>query len=210
MYLSRIALDTGRRETMRALYTPSILHGAVEASFPGERKRRLWRVDVLRGQTCLLLLSDERPRWPRVQDQFGFPDQPWETKDYQPLLDRIIEGSRWRFRLRCNPTKSVPAGEHERGRVEAITIAAGQREWLVLQGIKHGFSVVEGGFDVVSSEWKRFGKGNEHGREIVLLQAVFEGVLTVTDAESFKEALTKGIGRGKAYGLGMMTVMRCE
>lgn len=210
MYLSRIALDTGRRETMRALYTPSILHGAVEASFTGERARRLWRVDVLRGQTYLLLLSDERPEGSGVQEQFGFPDQPWETKDYQPLLDRILEGSRWRFRLQCNPTKSVPAGENKRGRVEAITVAARQREWLARQGMKHGFSVAEGGFDVVSSEWKRFSKGNEHGREVVLLQAVFEGVLTVTDAEAFKAALAKGIGRGKAYGMGMMTVMRCE
>lgn len=51
MYLSRIALDTGRRETARALYTPSLLHGAVESSFPGERERRLWRIDRLRGQT---------------------------------------------------------------------------------------------------------------------------------------------------------------
>ncbi len=210
MYLSRIALDTGRRETMRALYTPSMLHGAVEASFPGERARRLWRVDALRGQTYLLLLSGEKPELSGVQAQFGFPDRTWETKDYQQLLDRIQEKSQWRFRLACNPTKSVPAGEGKRGRVEAIAIAARQREWLARQGTRHGFSVAEEGFDVVSSEWKRFSKGNEKGREVVLLQAVFEGRLTVTDADAFKRTLTQGIGRGKAYGLGMMTVMRCE
>lgn len=210
MYLSRIVLDTGRRETVRALYTPSILHGAVEASFTGERARRLWRVDVLRGQTYLLLLSGEKPELLGVQEQFGFPDQPWETKDYQPLMDRIAAGSQWRFRLQCNPTKSVPAGQDKRGRVEAITLAARQREWLTRQGTTHGFRVSEDGFDVVSSEWRRFHKGNEQGREVVLLQAVFEGVLTVTDAEAFKLTLTKGIGRGKAYGLGMMTVMRHE
>ena len=31
--------------------------------------------------------------------------------------------------------------------------------------------------------------------------------LTVTDAELFKKLLTEGIGRGKAYGLGLMTVI---
>ena len=28
------------------------------------------------------------------------------------------------------------------------------------------------------------------------------------DAEKFREALTGGIGRGKAYGLGLLTVVR--
>lgn len=62
---------------------------AVEAPFTGERARRLWRVDVFRGQTYLLLFSSEKPELPGVQAQFGFPDQPWETKDHQPLMDRI-------------------------------------------------------------------------------------------------------------------------
>ena len=40
-----------------------------------------------------------------------------------------------------------------------------------------------------------------------ILGATFEGILTVTDPELFCRALTEGIGRGKAYGMGMMTVM---
>lgn len=207
MYLSRIALDTGRRETMRALYTPSILHGAVESSFPGNRARRLWRIDLLRGQTYLLLLSAERPDLSGVQTQFGFPGQGWETKDYQPLLEKISEGSTWRFRIACNPTQSISAEEGKRGKVKAISVVARQREWLIRQGTQHGFEVQENQFDVVGSEWKKFSKGNENGREIVLLKATFEGVLTVTDVPAFVEMLTSGLGRGKAYGMGMMTVM---
>ena len=34
-----------------------------------------------------------------------------------------------------------------------------------------------------------------------------EGVLEVTDAVRFLETLTQGMGRGKAFGLGMMTVI---
>ena len=207
MYLSRLALDTGRRETMRAICTPSILHGAVESAFPGERERRLWRIDQLRGKTYLLLLSAAHPDLSEVQAQFGFVDCKWETKDYQPLLDRIVNGSGWRFRIVCNPTRSVSTEAGKRGRVEAITIAARQREWLIQQGQRHGFAVREDQFDVVSSEWQRFSKGNENGREIVLLKATFEGMLTVIDAPVFVEMLTGGLGRGKAYGLGMMTVM---
>ena len=36
----------------------------------------------------------------------------------------------------------------------------------------------------------------------------YEGVLQVTDAEAFCRLLTNGIGRGKAYGLGLMTVLQ--
>ena len=41
-----------------------------------------------------------------------------------------------------------------------------------------------------------------------LLGVTYEGLLTVTDVQAFREALTNGIGRGKAYGMGLLTVMR--
>ena len=61
MYLTRVAIDTKRRETMRALASPGILHGAVERCFTGERKRRLWRIDALQHGTYVLILSEDAP-----------------------------------------------------------------------------------------------------------------------------------------------------
>ena len=46
------------------------------------------------------------------------------------------------------------------------------------------------------------------GEQVKLLGVTYEGLLTVTDAEKFREALISGIGRGKAYGLGLLTVVR--
>ena len=43
------------------------------------------------------------------------------------------------------------------------------------------------------------------GREFK--SVTFEGILTVTDAARFRETLTQGLGRGKAYGNGLMTVV---
>lgn len=46
-----------------------------------------------------------------------------------------------------------------------------------------------------------------HGKDIIHLKKVrFDGILTVTNAELFKKVLTKGLGHGKAYGLGMMSI----
>jgi len=36
--------------------------------------------------------------------------------------------------------------------------------------------------------------------------ATFEGILEVTDAEKFRQSLKQGIGTGKAYGFGLLSV----
>lgn len=209
MYLTRIPLNVERRDTVQALYSPNLLHGAVEASFPGERERRLWRIDTLRGVTYLMILSAEQPDLAHLQQQFGYPDQPGESKDYEPLLAKVTEGSVWHFRLAANPTQSIAASDPgERGTVKAITVIAKQKGWLMEQADKHGFHLEVSSFDVVSTEWKRFQKGTAKGRPVTLLQAVFEGILVVTDTEQFTKTLVEGIGRGKAYGMGLMTVMK--
>ena len=46
------------------------------------------------------------------------------------------------------------------------------------------------------------------GSMVSLLSVSFEGVLEITDEELFKAALTNGIGRGKAYGMGLLTIIR--
>ena len=37
---------------------------------------------------------------------------------------------------------------------------------------------------------------------------LFEGELIVTDVEAFRAALVKGIGSGKAYGFGLLSIAR--
>jgi hypothetical protein len=65
MYLSRIELDTNKRETMRALSSPQVFHAAVENCYPdfpkGGALRRLYRIDRLGGRLYLLLLSPISP-----------------------------------------------------------------------------------------------------------------------------------------------------
>ena len=43
-----------------------------------------------------------------------------------------------------------------------------------------------------------------------LSRVAYEGVLRVQDIEVFRNALMQGIGRKKAYGFGMMTVIPVE
>ncbi len=204
MYLSRVAIDEKKYESMKALYNLERLHGMVENSFPGERQRNLWRLDRLAEESYILLLSNLPPQSDTLPRQIGYCDSTWETKSYDTLLSKITAGSRWYFRLTANPTMAVSEDGRNRGRVKAITVSHQQREWIKRQGLRKGFLLQDGQFDIVQNEWKTIKKGD---REIQILAASFEGILTVTDAETFRQTLITGIGREKAYGMGLLTVV---
>ena len=204
MYLSRVAIDVKKYESMRALSNLERLHGMVESSFAGGRQRNLWRLDRLDGTDYLLMLSPIPPQNNNLPDQIGLDGSAWETKAYNSLLTRIIPGSKWHFRLTANPTVSVLKNGKKRGKVKAITIAHKQREWLMRQAAKKGFMLRNTDFDIIQSEWKTIKKG---GKEIQILAVSFEGLLTVSDADAFCLSLVTGIGKEKAFGMGLLTVV---
>lgn len=205
MVLSRVELDLARRSTMIALNNPQKLHGAVESAFPGERRRRLWRLDTLGGKMYLLLLSEDTPDLTGVVQQFG-TGAPSETRSYDPLLQRITPGSWWHFRLTANPVKNCRTdAETARGEVKAHCTVQYQKQWLAERAEKHGFALDDDAFTVTHSQWYNFAK--QGTRRVTLLAVTYEGVLRVTDPEAFKETLCQGLGRGKAYGMGLLTVM---
>ena len=204
MYLSRIMLDSTRPKTMLALASPNLFHGAIESSVSGERTQKLWRLDSLRGERCLLILSEEKADWNSVCEQFGIAGMAAETKVYDTLLQRITENSRWQFRLRANPTIAVSQAE-KRGKVCAHITTAYQMQWLAERAEKHGFSLKPEEYLVTENKWYSFRKGGTH--HVRMLAVTFEGLLTVTDVELFRHTLTQGIGREKAYGMGLLTVI---
>lgn len=204
MYLSRVAIDRKKHEAMSALYNLEKMHGMVEGSFSGERKRNLWRIDQLYGKDYLLLLSQLPPENNTLPEQIGLPAQSWETKDYDKLLARITDGSKWRFRLTANPTVARMVEKDRRGVVKALTIVPQQRKWLINQSEKKGFQLLDSQFDVVRSEWKIFKKGNKENR---ILAVTYEGILSVSDVVLFRQTLQTGIGREKAFGMGLITVV---
>ncbi len=207
MYLSRVELDPTRRSTMTALAAPQKFHGAVESAFSGERRRRLWRLDRLGEKLYLLLLSEEMPDLSGVVEQFGTGAAP-KSRNYDPLLARITPGSRWQFRLAANPTKSCKDAQKPaaRGTVAAHCTTQYQKQWLLDRAAKHGFALTEDSFTVTRVQWRHFAKRGT--RPVSLLAVTYEGVLQVTDPEAFRNLLCQGMGRGKAYGLGLLTVMR--
>lgn len=212
MYLTRIELDLAKRRTLQALSAPNIFHGCVESCFNHSGERKLWRIDKLNGKTYLLMVSPEKPELRLINEQLGVAwlDESKATKNYDPFLSSIQKGVTYRFRITANPTKSLldqndKAGS-ERGKVVANITDRYQKKWLCDRAEKHGFSIDEQKFEVVNERWFSFRK-QKGGVRVTLLSVTFEGFLTVNDPEKFRDLLCNGLGREKAFGMGMMTVI---
>ena len=183
MYLSRVILDKD------VGFSLNRIHGAIERCVQGFK---LWRLD----NNYLLILSEHNPDLTSLCGQFS--KNSWETKTYDPKLEK---DSTWHFRLVANPTVSEWRDEG-RGHVKACSTEEDQRKWLDRQSEKYGFHVYI--FHRPQSTWFRFKK--KDGNVVTFLAVAFEGDLIITDVEKMRTALTHGIGRSKAYGMGMMTL----
>lgn len=191
MYITKIELDIQNHQIFKKLRSLDDYHAYVESAFPAEqllgvRKRHLWRLD---GQNLLLASEDEPDT--EVLGKYGRVT----TKSYYRFLDNISIQRPYQFKLVANPLQSnikdrrIPChGNQER------------LEWLTKQCAKYGFTVIQA--KITGYKENRIRK---YG--FTVKSVTFEGILQVTDIKKFKQALVQGIGREKAYGCGMVTVM---
>lgn len=208
MFLSQIHLDVTKRHTLQMMNSPSKIHGAVQQCFPGIKERCLWRIDRIKDNYYLFILSSSKPDAASFIERYceDRNEVQFKCKEYDILLDQITDGLSLRFRLAANPVKSLSSDQPNRGKVLAHVTFQQQKDWLCRQAERCGFLLDPNQFEVIKSDWKNFRKSD--GNKVSLKVTTFEGVLTVANQEKFRDVLTHGIGRGKAYGCGLLTVMR--
>lgn len=103
-------------------------------------------------------------------------------------------------------------GRPARGSRVPLIKEGDQREWLLARAASCGFTVVPGAsggpnISVTHSTRRRFGRRSDGTtRRVTLQTAQFDGVLEVGDASALRRALTEGIGAGKGYGCGLLTL----
>lgn len=227
MYLSHIQLNPARRETARILSSPHVLHAAVLASFPDPSPRAsgrvLWRLDTAAHHTRLYIVSPEQPDLTHLAEQAGWPtlEGSWGVRPYGPLLGRIENGQRYGFRLTANPVHSqrLPAGL--RGKVYGHVTVSQQEQWLLERQERLGLRIDDAqdpgsGLPFLDADGaplkaltvtdRRTLTFSRRETSVTLRVATYEGLLTVTDRDAFVHALSFGIGRGKGYGCGLMTL----
>lgn len=210
MYLSRVQIDTDNRRKIRNLTHLGAYHDWVERSFPseiaiGERTRKLWRIDHLHGKEYLLIVSKEKPDLAEFC-RYGV-DGSAASKNYDLFLEKLKVDMKCRFRVVLNPVVAVSKGIGTRGRIMPHITMQQQMDYLKNRSKSQGFNLVDGEYDITERNFVVWRKNNERIR---LSRVAYEGVLTITDIELFHSLLTEGMGKKKAYGFGMMTVIPLE
>jgi CRISPR system Cascade subunit CasE len=203
MYLTRLWLDSRSAQARRDLADPYDMHRTLVRAFVNdeaqEPPRFLWRIEPVGAwsEPVVLVQSLLEANWSVLTTLPGYLKRAAETKIVQP--EQLLQpGARYRFRLFANPT--VTRNGKRYGLVSEDT----QLDWLARQGERLGFSVEAG---LVT------GSGVLNGRKgdvrISLQRTCFEGILKVLNVDSVMAAMQAGIGPGKAFGFGLLSIARC-
>lgn len=221
-YLTRVEVNQHRPETGTLLASPHLIHGAVNACFPPSARsgRILWRLDRSRTVAALYVVSEARPDVSSMVEQYGWPnaDGGWRVLNYDTILPAVKDGSMFRFRLTASPSRSIqpwdlpPGGRNPRGIRVPVTGEVDQLDWFLERSEGWGFTTVDASgvshVHVSHSGRSEFVKGD--GRVVTFARGTFNGVLRVTNADVLRERLTSGIGGGKAYGCGLLTLAHAK
>lgn len=214
MHLTRFEINPQRRAALHILSSPQRLHAGVLAAFPESRAdpdegRILWRLDEGRHDRTLYVVSPTEPDLTHLVESIGRPTHRWQTRDYRPFLDKLVTDDRWAFRLRANPVHSgPPPGPGERGKRYPHVTAAQQTDWFHRQAGRCGFSIVNNSADApdLLLRSRHIHRFDRRGRTVTLSTALFEGTLQIEDPAALRAALVDGIGPGKGYGCGLLTL----
>jgi len=220
MFLSRIHLDPRCREARRDLSDPYQLHSTVCRAFCEPNRKCpegefLWRLEPETdptGYPRILVQSRSIPDWRGigVRGWLANADRPIDLKD-RLKLDSLKIGQHFRFRLRANPCVTRD------GKRLGLLRFEEQEAWVERKAQLHGFSLSrfasfdraetsKGRVDVRISQ-EQILRGKEHtGNGIRIFSVLYDGILTVTEADKFRGALETGIGHGKVMGLGLLSV----
>lgn len=193
----------------------------------------LFRVEVddLQDAIKVFVQSNIEPNWSILDEldylHVGTRMPACECKDIMPAYQEIDNGQLLSFRLRANPTKRIAKRDDPmKGKRVELSREDEQIDWLARKGQGSGKNV-PGGFDLLTkkvkdinsetqsvphinirSEGKQTGRKRSlaRGNAMTHLAVVYEGLLRVTDKKVFLDTLVQGLGAGKAFGFGLISI----
>ena len=159
----------------------------------------------------LWVVSPGRPELDEFALSAGKPVEGavYQSRSYEPLLERIDNGQIYAFRLAANAVHSGRrTSEVERTQRFGHVTVAQKLEWLLSRASGFGFAFPksatgEPDVAVVGSRRLRFAR---QGKRASIDLSEFAGHLEVTDPDQLRTVLTSGVGHARAYGCGLLTL----
>lgn len=227
VYLSKIELKPGLDLKVLADAIPKTAYGEHQAIWrlmggdESQKRQFLYRREQDGHWPVFYLLSKQEP---------AFIDGPWDirTKVFAP---KLAAGQRLGFALRVNPVCTISAGadpsNKRSARHDVVMHARRQEEirepdparrssrhdlvqqvgpqWLEQRSESAGFTL-----EAVHVDGYRQHRLNKRGQRkpIQFSTLDYQGILRVSDTESFLQTLKTGLGPAKAFGCGLLLVRR--
>jgi len=142
----------------------------------------------------ILLLSD-RPPASRVNQEFG-------EVACKPINSDFLCHNRYRFKVIINPTRRANASR----KLVPVKGRAQISQWFKDRAVNSwGFQVTEQDLQIDKMKVVQF--TDKSGRQVTQAQVEVQGSLTVTDDAQFKRSFSAGIGRGRAFGCGLLQIV---
>ena len=228
MHLSLLRLP--RQSPRWQFLQPYQLHQVLWAAFPGlprhsSENRFLYRHDEHEKEHSILVQSAVLPDWSGLDNE-----SEGATAQVREIFPEKIEaGTELRFFLRANPVvyrrgyadgkeRHILVGSDraqmaERRGVDISTVPSREKQlidWLTRKAETGGFSLVATLPGASRDYIIRKPKSTVTGKQapMTFTGIDFEGILTVTDTALFTATLAGGIGRGKGFGFGLLSVRR--
>ncbi|MFI6869233.1 type I-E CRISPR-associated protein Cas6/Cse3/CasE [Nocardia sp. NPDC050406] len=160
----------------------------------------LYRIEHTAVGVHILMQSATQPDPARLSPGYGMAG----SRDLTPLLDQLETDVVVRYRIVVNPTKSSHQGADQRGKRQGL---AGDEAmaWWARRANQCGLALrdtqMSGGGTITG-----FRRGQQQRSRIAIATAKFEGVASVKDAAAVRDSILTGIGRGRAYGCGLLSV----
>lgn len=213
LWLTLIQPDLRHRDARRDLASAVGMHHRLMMLFPddlGPTARNnlgvLFRLEDGVGPTRspqILLQSGERPDLNRLPAGYSTTAA---TKDITPLLELLTNGRTVRYRIDANAVRKP--GHTTRAATGAKPviplIGADADDWWARQAEERS------GLKLITTHSTPLtaarGERSQDKNQIKHARTRFEGTAVVTDHDTLRQRVTDGIGRGKSYGCGLLSL----
>jgi len=207
MFLTQVRLNTVHADVAAMLDNVYRLHQWLWSAFPStteeSRERILFRVEYRRVTEAMLLVqSQAKPESKYWQRDFLAHDP--EIRYISPMFQ---QGLLLCFKLRANPTTRTrnPLGSAsgQIGKRKAIRGKTQQIQWLENKSRQHGFSILSCQVNEMNIQMS----SKENSMEQIYQYGVtYRGIIRVDDSKVFMATFRDGIGAGKGFGFGLLSV----
>ncbi|NEY35898.1 type I-E CRISPR-associated protein Cas6/Cse3/CasE [Streptomyces sp. PRKS01-65] len=206
LVLARIRLNPHSRDVQRDLRDATQMHRTVMRMVPdglGDAPRHkaglLYRLDETDTSSTLLVQAASLDPG-RLPTGYGQAD----VKSLAAMFTALRKGLGVRYRIVVNPAKRERLPLEEKGKRGRIVPLSGTDadQWWLRRATEAGLDLHD--LTPTSMEPARPRGQHTHGMRHSLLR--YDGTASVTDPDALRDALIRGIGRGKPYGAGLLSL----